>query len=1243
MANQVWNRLGQITSNYKNSLQASSLNNNQYSSYYSKLYPWLNEESYNKMVNAVDSLGLTWENRANAMNNYYRTHVKTLINDQTLQERDDIINQQAYEAAKLNNKDADAELRMTEAVQKAKKLWNLDATADDREVFSTMVETLWADGTKLAWEYLSWENDEFLYKTGLKDTTAQEQSKKYNLKRASIQNALVNNWQSLSDDGLKYLRNYNAIFDTVNEARDRGMWEGMSDSELLKELMNYSPELKDLGTEIDRLESKLDFGDKTILWMVDDVYAKDRHEGINMIRDFLWWNSNTPATTADIEQALYTRGAFDDNYVWELGNQLKVYADQPINSIKKKLYRTTKEMENLNSTMDSFWTKIMPKWVAETILGGKMSDEEYKQYIQDRVNENNANIERNKEKVLGYQQKINNAFAEKVAKNLDPEIKDYYDNKSITELMTEWDRNWVGYKQAQSVASNRDMLPNMVITAINAPAWMTLMFGDSYARESQEAFENMLEHWATYEQAQVGGEVVWTVNAIVEVWLDRLLGWVETRTSKNLKNAFMGNLKEEIGKKWFGEILLNAIKEYGSASGEEWLEEVIQQIVGNAAVKTIDNRQDILEWVGEAFEGWALNPMNLMAWGSEILQNKDNIRNSMLEWAYNAGKFSRNVYDTFNSKSIVDNIQNSMLNWAERAGEKAWSIYYWTKNLFNKWNQNVTTENVESKNIGTENIGTESTAITPQWTETTVNETVTDMDNWTIALMDEETSAENNTTTDLAETQWGSKFWEAVSWLEDNIKEKIKRNPYAIDESRELIKNMENNPWLDFTEYQNERYESVLDMIEERLKQAEDKRRNDVWGLYTKLEEANAPIDTTNLKNRVAEYQARVEELWDILSSSDKAKIETILKNIQEIGDWTMDIWKVRKIADQWAKYDQWATWDWIRLIRDIRNAIDDEIMAQNPEMKEVDQAYKKAKDEIQDLRGNLTYKKTWEIKSNAVSTVKNMLNANNKKYLSTLEKYIPWITERLQAIRDSKLVYNAYTSWEGSRFVSKWRDFVTKWILAWGGYLLWWPVGAGIWYLISWKVDAAITSLARKWLKETITKETPESRAELERINKKIEENQRLEAEEKAKLRELWDRIMQNVATMDKTDTEQSAWNSWLADLEQDEVIDMPEEVYDQWEEVTTTPKKKTTKKKTSKKQTENNVKLDTKKIASDYMKWDMDWNKYQHLAWLTEEQALEKRWKFETAIDEEWDKNQDYYNTHQSELVEKFHHLLK
>jgi hypothetical protein len=64
----------------------------------------------------------------------------------------------------------------------------------------------------------------------------------------------------------------------------------------------------------------------------------------------------------------------------------------------------------------------------------------------------------------------------------------------------------------------------------------------------------------------------------------------------------------------------------------------------------------------------------------------------------------------------------------------------------------------------------------------------------------------------------------------------------------------------------------------------------------------------------------------------------------------------------------------------------------------------------------------------------------------------------------------------------------------------------------------------------------------------------------------------MEKMATVEKTDAEQSAWESYLADLEQDEVIDMPEEVYDQWEEVTITPKKKTTKKKTSKKGLDKN-----------------------------------------------------------------------
>jgi hypothetical protein len=75
----------------------------------------------------------------------------------------------------------------------------------------------------------------------------------------------------------------------------------------------------------------------------------------------------------------------------------------------------------------------------------------------------------------------------------------------------------------------------------------------------------------------------------------------------------------------------------------------------------------------------------------------------------------------------------------------------------------------------------------------------------------------------------------------------------------------------------------------------------------------------------------------------------------------------------------------------------------------------------------------------------------------------------------------------------------------------------------------------------------------------------------------------MEKMATVDKTDAEQSAWENYLADLEQDEVIDMPEEVYDQWEEVTTTPKKKTTKPTTPKQETKTEDNSDLREKIGD------------------------------------------------------------
>ena len=131
-------------------------------------YPWLNEKSYRKMEWEIDKLKLSWQKRVEAMNNWYRNNVTYLLNDQTLDERDTYLNQQAYQAANLQSPEAYAQLRMSEASQKAKKLWNLDATANDLDVFSDIVDSL-PNWIQLAWEYLEWKNKDLLYEAWILD------------------------------------------------------------------------------------------------------------------------------------------------------------------------------------------------------------------------------------------------------------------------------------------------------------------------------------------------------------------------------------------------------------------------------------------------------------------------------------------------------------------------------------------------------------------------------------------------------------------------------------------------------------------------------------------------------------------------------------------------------------------------------------------------------------------------------------------------------------------------------------------------------------------------------------------------------------------------------------------------------------------------------------------------------------------------------------------------------------------
>lgn len=128
---------------------------------YNPRYPWLNQKSYN-------ILRQKGNDDEEEMDKYYKNNVKSLINNQKLNDRDLELNQMAYKNATINNWLSNAEWRLTQFSQDLKKKYNLQADANDVELFTDFVWAL-PDGDKLADSYL-WKWDMGLYRAAWLET-----------------------------------------------------------------------------------------------------------------------------------------------------------------------------------------------------------------------------------------------------------------------------------------------------------------------------------------------------------------------------------------------------------------------------------------------------------------------------------------------------------------------------------------------------------------------------------------------------------------------------------------------------------------------------------------------------------------------------------------------------------------------------------------------------------------------------------------------------------------------------------------------------------------------------------------------------------------------------------------------------------------------------------------------------------------------------------------------------------------
>lgn len=388
-------------------------------------------------------------------------------------------------------------------------------------------------------------------------------------------------------------------------------WDSMWDEELISRFNTKNPQVKKLA-------------DNFLTWGDDSEYKLAQE----------LWITGWPSIVLD-EKA---KQDLKDNLWDEVWGSVKTKVNVPINSVKKWGQRT------LNDLWLKIYGEILKDTVWDTILWDMGIDAD--NYVEQLVDNAIAPVEQ--ENIIGYQNKVNENYRALEQKNMDQNVQRYYEGRWYTSLLKEWDFRGFLYKTVWDAAQNWEMPAVVAVSVLQPEIWLALMATDTYARENQEAFEAMMDNWATYDQAEKWGVVVWLVNSAVEVWLEKLIWWVETGASKAIRNAFMKNVQEEAVKKWLGRLLAEWTLQQLKASWEEWLEEIVQTIVQNAAIKTVNQNQDLFEWVGQAFEWGFYNPMNLLVGGWNLAANRSAIKQSLQgRWNTNIDVDSWNWWDTW--------------------------------------------------------------------------------------------------------------------------------------------------------------------------------------------------------------------------------------------------------------------------------------------------------------------------------------------------------------------------------------------------------------------------------------------------------------------------------------------------------------------------------------------------------------------------------------------------------------------
>ena len=360
-------------------------------------------------------------------------------------------------------------------------------------------------------------------------------------------------------------------------------------------------------------------------------------------------------------------------------------------------------------------------------------------------------------------------------------------------------------------------------------------------------------------------------------------------------------------------------------------------------------------------------------------------------------------------------------------------------------------------------------------------------------------------------TWWWTK---KMSWLDNETITRIENNPYISNYWNKAVKMVEDE-WLSMDNWKIIE-QPMQELWEELLQKLDDAEKNlwEDWRMYKLIKDIKQQYDLSEsrnwIKNTLDKYDISIIDGKLDFSDSQFVKAEDtnaisravwLLNNTNLSNITPKEYWNLRKKLSALAWFDKWTSKDWEAVVRQLRHLVDQLAKEKIPWLKKVDEIFSKEIWYLNEIKQWLVYQqwaRKWEIKDNFYSILKTINNQNRQQMNQRLEKIMPDLSDRVEAINMLPKLLKAYAV--RSRLVELWARNIWK---------VWWAVTGWIPWLVVWYVFDEISgkvtkSMRKNAINKIVNNMSDTAKQKLEDIATKQDEKESLTQEERDTLNQV-------------------------------------------------------------------------------------------------------------------------------------------